>query len=419
MARVLRQRLCAQQRWWALRAARREDNRSPLDAAPSGGQAAGPQRRGVAASARHVAKAARTFVVAALAAAAPAAVAAEATKGGRAAGAAARPRVAWPRERHGFVDALSTLTWAAFCAAGLRLESAVHYLPVRAPIATLLCLELTRAPAQHPDKRATGGEDASFVGADGLSVGVADGVGGWAEQGVDAGIYARMLMSNAQANAEATTAAQSAALETEAPEAPATPGRDEPAEGKLSRADVLAPLKVLVSAHAATPVQGSSTALVLLLRKATLHGANLGDSGFMILRAGRILFKSQPQQHAFNFPYQIGSGQSDPPTAAQLYALPVQPGDIIVCGTDGLWDNLHDAEVSAIVRSELQAGRGAAGAAKKIAEAAHIRGADPRADTPFARGALAARVPFRGGKMDDCTVVVSIVQEEAAAAAGQ
>ena len=274
----------------------------------------------------------------------------------------------------------------------------------------------------HPDKRATGGEDASFVGADGLSVGVADGVGGWAEQGVDAGIYARLLMSNAQVNAEATTAAQSAALAAEAPEAPATPGRDEePEEGgiEMSRADVLAPLKVLVSAHAATQVQGSSTALVLLLRKSTLHGANLGDSGFMILRAGRILFKSQPQQHAFNFPFQIGSGPSDPPNAAQLYALPVEAGDVIVCGTDGLWDNLHDAEVAALVRSELAAGRGAAGAAQRIADAAHIRGADPRADTPFSRGAMAARVPFRGGKMDDCTVVVSIVQEAATAAAGQ
>ena len=263
------------------------------------------------------------------------------------------------------------------------------------------------------------------MGADGLSVGVADGVGGWADQGVDAGIYARLLMSNAQANAEATTAAQTAAAEAEAPEAPATPGRDGQAEeegggtGKLSRADVLAPLKVLVAAHGATPVQGSSTALVLLLRKATLHGANLGDSGFMILRAGRILFKSQPQQHAFNFPFQIGSGPSDPPSAAQLYALPVQAGDVIVCGTDGLWDNLHDAEVAAVVRSELAVGRGAAGAAERIAAAAHVRGADPRADTPFSRGAMAARVPFRGGKMDDCTVVVSIVQEAATAAAGQ
>ena len=69
----------------------------------------------------------------------------------------------------------------------------------------------------------------------------------------------------------------------------------------------------------------------------------------------------------------------------------------------------------ALVRAELSAGRGPAGAAQRIAAAAHIRGADPRADTPFSRGAMAARVPFRGGKMDDCTVVISIVQEQTAA----
>ena len=57
------------------------------------------------------------------------------------------------------------------------------------------------------------------MGADGLSVGVADGVGGWADQGVDAGIYARLLMSRAQASAEAATAAQTAALEAAQPEA--------------------------------------------------------------------------------------------------------------------------------------------------------------------------------------------------------
>jgi protein phosphatase PTC7 len=234
---------------------------------------------------------------------------------------------------------------------------------------------------------------------------------------VDAGIYARMLMGHAQTSAEVTTAAQTNAEVTQAevPEAPATPGR-EAKEAKPTRAEVLAPLNVLVSAHAATRVQGSSTALVVLLRKSTLHGANLGDSGFMILRAGKILFKSESQQHAFNFPFQCGSGPSDPPTAAQLYAVPVQPGDIIVCGTDGLWDNLHDTEVAALARAELAAGNGPAGAAQRIAAAAHVRGADPRADTPFSRGAMAARVPFRGGKMDDCTVVVSIVQETAAAA---
>ena len=272
----------------------------------------------------------------------------------------------------------------------------------------------------HPDKRATGGEDASFVGADGLSVGVADGVGGWADQGVDAGIYARLLMKNCLENAEATTSAQSAALASEAPEAPATPDRGEGAdseEDKPSRADVVAPLNVMVAAHAATRVQGSSTALVLLLRKSMLHGANLGDSGFMILRGGCVWFKSEPQQHSFNFPYQIGSEMSDSPNAAQLYALTVQSGDVIVSGTDGLWDNLHDAEVAALVKAELSAGNGAEGAARRVAVAAHIRGADPRADTPFSRGARAARVNFRGGKMDDCTVVVSIVQQTTVEAA--
>jgi protein phosphatase PTC7 len=286
----------------------------------------------------------------------------------------------------------------------LRLVSAVSYLP-------------------HPDKRATGGEDAAFIGADGLSVGVADGVGGWADQGVDAGVYARTLMRHArraaeelsvehaaEAAAQGTPSGAGASAGAEAAPAPQTPPRG--GGGSMpdaERAAALAPLRVLLTAHAATRVPGSSTALILLLRGSTLHAANLGDSGFMILRAGRILFKSQAQTHAFNFPYQIGMGPSDPPSAAQLYVLAVQRGDVIIAATDGLWDNLHDVEIAALVRAELDAGRGPEDAATRVAAAAHVRGADPRADTPFARGAMAARVPFRGGKMDDCTVLVSIV----------
>lgn len=47
----------------------------------------------------------------------------------------------------------------------------------------------------HPNKIQTGGEDAYFICSDKQVVGVADGVGGWAELGVDAGKYARELMS--------------------------------------------------------------------------------------------------------------------------------------------------------------------------------------------------------------------------------
>lgn len=43
----------------------------------------------------------------------------------------------------------------------------------------------------HPSKAAKGGEDAIFVD-DNLLV-VADGVGGWAQYGVDPGIFSRKL----------------------------------------------------------------------------------------------------------------------------------------------------------------------------------------------------------------------------------
>ncbi|MCI33790.1 putative protein phosphatase 2C 55-like, partial [Trifolium medium] len=46
----------------------------------------------------------------------------------------------------------------------------------------------------HPAKVATGGEDAHFICADEQVIGVADGVGGWANVGVDAGLFARELM---------------------------------------------------------------------------------------------------------------------------------------------------------------------------------------------------------------------------------
>ena len=56
----------------------------------------------------------------------------------------------------------------------------------------------------HPEKSNrrrwpgdVGGEDAYFISGF-LAVGVADGVGGWATRGIDAGIYARQLMMNAQ-----------------------------------------------------------------------------------------------------------------------------------------------------------------------------------------------------------------------------
>ena len=71
-------------------------------------------------------------------------------------------------------------------------------------------------------------------------------------------------------------------------------------------------------------MQGSSTACVLALQGATLHAANLGDSGFMVVRRNKVHYKSRSQQHQFNFPYQLGRGGRmpfDSPAMAEVRPL--------------------------------------------------------------------------------------------------
>lgn len=52
---------------------------------------------------------------------------------------------------------------------------------------------------------------------------------------------------------------------------------------------------------------GSSTACIMVLDKKSqmLHSANLGDSGFLVIRQGSVVHQSSEQQHYFNTPYQL------------------------------------------------------------------------------------------------------------------
>lgn len=87
----------------------------------------------------------------------------------------------------------------------------------------------------HPDKEETGGEDAHFICADEQAVGVADGVGGWADYGIDAGQYSRELMSNSVSAIH-----------------------EEP-RGSVD------PFRVLEKAYFSTKAKGSSTACIIAL----------------------------------------------------------------------------------------------------------------------------------------------------------
>lgn len=241
----------------------------------------------------------------------------------------------------------------------------------------------------HPAKVDKGGEDAWFICETGRCMGVADGVGGWAEIGIDPGLYSRELMAHAKVKA----------LETE-------PGSDMPQE-------------ILEYAHKKTLARGSSTACVLCVDQGVLHASNLGDSGFLVVRQGELAFMSPQQQHEFNFPYQLGSADSmaDLPSAAQRFSIEVEIGDIVVAATDGVFDNVYPDEAAAMVSVAKKNGDSPEIAATLLAQFARTRAADPTHLSPFAYGAQQLGYKFFGGKMDDITVVCAYIENSTGNAA--
>lgn len=109
------------------------------------------------------------------------------------------------------------------------------------------------------------------------------------------------------------------------------------------------PGRVLLGAHAKTRARGSSTACIVALRDDCLQAANVGDSGFLVFRDGECIYKSPQQQRGFNRPHQLGNSCGDPPNVAQNIQVPVEAGDIVVAGTDGLLDNMFPSEIEEIV----------------------------------------------------------------------
>ncbi|KAL3844849.1 hypothetical protein ACJIZ3_002252 [Penstemon smallii] len=232
----------------------------------------------------------------------------------------------------------------------------------------------------HPAKEETGGEDAHFICSDEQVIGVADGVGGWADVGVNAGLYARELMSHS------VKAIQESA------------------------ANDVDPLLVLEKAHAKTKAQGSSTACIIALKNQVLHAINLGDSGFIVIRDGYLIFESPVQQHGFNFTYQLECGNTgDLPSSGQVFEIPVVPGDIVVAGSDGLFDNLYNKEIAAIVADAVEERLSPDAMARKIADFARVRALDRKHPSPFSTAAQEAGYTYYGGKLDDLTVVVSYI----------
>jgi hypothetical protein len=68
----------------------------------------------------------------------------------------------------------------------------------------------------------------------------------------------------------------------------------------------------------------------------------------------------QAQQHSFNCPYQLASPtkwpEADKPEDADVYEVELLHGDIVVLGSDGLFDNMWNHEMEVIVRNHIKVG---------------------------------------------------------------
>ncbi|KAG1473604.1 hypothetical protein G6F56_000864 [Rhizopus delemar] len=236
------------------------------------------------------------------------------------------------------------------------------------------------------------GEDAYFRRSD--AIGVADGVGGWSNvKSSNPALYSRKLMHHAY-------------LELEKFE-----NIEDPYFQKYEEAS---PLDVLQSSYEKT--------CLAILRHAELRIANLGDCGISVIRHHNYIFQSEEQQHSFNFPFQLGSKSPDKPRDAQSFTVRVQKGDIIIMGSDGLFDNLFDKDILSIVQSlvgpQAMSDRFMPIKPQIISDALAKKAksvSQTGLESPFQNKATNEGIYYQGGKVDDISVVVAIVQDSESA----
>ncbi|XP_027071684.1 probable protein phosphatase 2C 80 [Coffea arabica] len=225
------------------------------------------------------------------------------------------------------------------------------------------------------------GEDACFICEETQTIGVADGVGSWGKKGIDAGEYATELMNNA-----------SFSVLEQAEE-----------EGSVC------PLQVLHEAYWMTKAKGSSTACIVTLKEDFLHAVNIGDSGFLVIKKGKVVFQSPAMQKRFNCPYQLGN-ERDTPDSAQEFKVDVEHDDVLVVGTDGLFDNLFPHQIGSIVHNCVEGKLSPKMMASLIAELAWYHSLQKDRSTPYTKSAMEVGLVqenYLGGKYDDVTVVVA------------
>ncbi|KAH6604335.1 ptc7-2c phosphatase [Trichoderma cornu-damae] len=309
-------------------------------------------------------------------------------------------------------------------------------------------------PPRHRRKslRPESGHDAFFVSrvneSGSVAFGVADGVGGWVDSGVDPADFSHGLCDYMAA------AAYEHSAESDAP---------------LTARRLMQKGYDAVCKDSNVPAGGSTACVAVAGPTGILDVANLGDSGFLQLRLNAVHAYSEPQTHAFNTPFQLsvvppsvaarmaafgGAQLSDLPRDADATHHQLRHGDVLVLATDGVLDNLFNQDILRIAsRVMVKSGAWSMAANEAVTVADSL---DSLTASPYESGAadgkmkkavtlqsllatdlvLAAKQasvntkrdgPFakevkkyyphegwHGGKVDDICVVIAVVSEDAA-----
>ncbi|KEY70014.1 hypothetical protein S7711_04030 [Stachybotrys chartarum IBT 7711] len=308
-------------------------------------------------------------------------------------------------------------------------------------------------PPRHRRKssRPDSGHDAFFVSrvndSGSVALGVADGVGGWVDSGVDPADFSHGFCDYMAA----------AAYEHQ-------PGQDP----SLSARKLMQKGYDAICNDRSLRAGGSTACVAIGAPDGTLDVANLGDSGFLHLRLNAVHAYSEPQTHAFNTPFQLslvppsiaakmaafgGAQLCDLPRDADVSQHSLRHGDVLLFATDGVLDNLFNQDLLRIVSRVMEdsgawvhsSGGGvevadtleslvksadASGAsdskpqkpvtlqsyiATEIVHAAKAASINTKKDGPFAKEVQKyyPQENWRGGKVDDICAVVAVVSEAA------
>eukprot|EP01066_Platyproteum_vivax_P004685 Platyproteum_vivax@DN16042_c0_g1_i1.p3 len=181
-------------------------------------------------------------------------------------------------------------------------------------------------------------------------------------------------------------------------------------------------------------VYGATTVVLACMMRGVLGIANLGDSGCRVLRRQGVhgfrktVHATEAQQCQWNCPYQVcrfpdqGEEAGTDIHETACYDWHMQPGDLVIVASDGVFDNLFDEEIESVTSMILSpqekaqiegespvahANEQANVAARCVVDCAVIVSQQQTRHTPWADSHVSQE--GTGGKMDDITVVAAWV----------